>query len=122
MKRKVLALLAVLAAGTFSAAALADEAACLKPRLVQSWNNEGKHAIVVREIGGKRFRLELAGLCQGIENIVTMKVSSRGAGVCVERGDYITYTYHELGPQQCMIESVEPYEEEAPAGSQPSGE
>jgi hypothetical protein len=96
-----------LSAGVLTAPpALADDT-CLTPRLVSSWQNLGRHAIIVKAVGGRRWRLDLAGDCQGIENIVTMSVTSHGA--CVEQGDFVHYRYHQLGPQQCLITAVTPY-------------
>jgi Family of unknown function (DUF6491) len=114
MKRCVLSCLAVAAGLVLSGPALADDN-CLTPRQVQSWNNLGPHAIVVRATGGHRYRLDLAGTCLGLNNAVSLAVASRGTGLCVSSGDYITYRYHELGEQRCMITSVEPY---TPEGDQ----
>ena len=109
MKRhSVLSLVTIAAGLALLGPAHADDN-CLTPRQVQSWNNLGPHAIVVRATGGHRYRLDLAGTCLGLDNAISLKVSSRGTGQCVASGDFISYRYHELGEQRCMIAAVAPY-------------
>jgi hypothetical protein len=116
--------------GAFAAAALAGALAtggaaasesCLAPRQIQSWNNLGKNVIVVRTTRGTRYRLELAGICLGLEDAIALKVSSRGTGICVDEGDYVSYRYSGFGEQRCMITKIAPYVPETEGGAQPSG-
>ena len=119
------AVLSITAAAMLSTAgpSLAADDTCLTPRLVSSWQNLGKHAIIVKAVGGRQWRLDLAGDCQGIENIVTMSLTMHGT--CVEQGDFVHYRYHELGPQQCLITAVSPYTpgpaQDEPQDQHPSG-
>ena len=107
MKPNVIPAIALASGLAIGGPALA--AGCLTPAQVESWNNLDAHSIVVRATGGHRYRLDLGGTCIGLKNAISLKVSSRGTGLCVATGDYISYRYHGFGEQRCLISSVEPY-------------
>ncbi len=83
--------------------------ACLSPRMIQSWNNLDDQSIVVRAVGGKYWRLDLGGGCLGLKDAIDVRVALYGVGVCVDKGDYISYRYHQFGPQRCLITGISPY-------------
>jgi Family of unknown function (DUF6491) len=120
--KRVLFLFAAAVVVAVAAGPAAASEACLAPSQITSWNNLGKHDIVVRTTRGTRFRLELASVCLGLRDAISLQVSSRGVGVCVEEGDYISYRYSGFGEQRCMITRIAPYvPEEEPDAAAPSG-
>ena len=101
-------------------AAAADSAAetppvtepCLHPSRIVSYRDLNETALIVRAIGGKWYRLDLAGGCMGLDDMVSVGVHQHGVGICVQKGDEITYNYHGFGQQRCLITRVSPYASE----------
>jgi hypothetical protein len=91
------------------AAAANEPDPCLSPRSIVSYRDLNDRALIVRAVGGKYFRLDLAGGCMGLDDMVAVGVRQHGVGICVQKGDMITYSYHGFGPQQCLITGVSPY-------------
>jgi hypothetical protein len=119
MKRAGIFLTACLGTGIAAAPAIAAEAPCLHPSRIVSYNTLDNKTLIVRAIGGKRYRLELAGGCIGLDDVIALGVTQHGVGICVQKGDSISYRYHGFGEQQCLITSVSAY---TPKPETPEGE
>jgi hypothetical protein len=100
---------AVAVAAPATAAPAGEPVPCLSPHRIVSYRDLDDRALIVRAIGGKYYRLDLAGGCIGLDDMIAVGVRQRGVGVCVEKGDEITYNYHGFGPQRCLITGVSPY-------------
>lgn len=108
MRACIAVAIAVVAVAAAASPTLAAEP-CLHPRAILGYKTLDRHTIIVRAIGGKRWRLDVGGDCIGLDDVIALGVRQRGGGMCVEVGDSITYSFSGFGRQSCLITGVSPY-------------
>jgi hypothetical protein len=103
--------IAAFAAGPAAAAEAAAPPAepCLHRSRIVTYRDLNETALIVKAIGGKWYRVDLAGGCLGLDDMISVGVRQHGVGICVQKGDEITYNYHGFGQQRCLITGVSPY-------------
>jgi len=96
MKTKLI--LAALLASAAAVPAFAEDAApvapakyvCLQRSLVDGWGSRDDHSMVVDDRFGRKYLLNLAGLCSDLRFSIAAGIRGFGGGMmCVERGDRI---------------------------------
>jgi len=101
----LIALTAALAAGP----ALARPA-CLQQDQINNWRALDQRTLIVDDTFRKRFKIKLMTICQDLQfhERLAFKVIG-GIGLsCLSSGDEVI-AGSDIGPQHCVIQSIEPY-------------
>jgi hypothetical protein len=112
-------LTAVLVTGIFAASAATAqntrpapppaEKACLRPAQLYDYQPvPGNRAIVVTDLGRKRYRLTFMGTCRDLQYHIGLRFKTFGAGglSCVSRGDQILMN-DPVNPNPCIVQSID---------------
>jgi hypothetical protein len=120
MNRRFLTLLAALLAGSIMAlialpppSVLAqntrEERACLQNNRIYGWTVVNERALIVNDIYGRRFSIDLSSGCVGLTNatFALRFLTTTNLG-CLMRGDRISFEAPVLGPMSCFVRDVQP--------------
>ena len=120
MDRKFLTLPATLLAGSLTAlialhapSVLAqnarNERACLQNNRIYGWTVVNERALVVNDIYGRRFSVDLSSGCVGLTNatLALRFITATNLG-CLMRGDRISFRAPALGRMSCFVNDVQP--------------
>jgi len=120
MNRKLLILPAALLAGSLtalialpapsaSAQKTREQQACLQNNRIYGWIVVNERALIVNDIYGRRFSVDLSSGCVGLTNatLALRFLPPTNLG-CLMRGDRISFQALVLGPMSCFVNDVQP--------------
>jgi Family of unknown function (DUF6491) len=120
MNRKFLLLPAALLAGSLtalialnassaSAQGTREQQACLQNNRIYGWTVVNERALIVNDIYGRRFSVDLSSGCVGLTNatLALRFLTTTDLG-CLMRGDRISFRAPVLGPMSCFVNDVQP--------------
>jgi hypothetical protein len=120
MNRTFLMLPAALLAGSITAlAALSppsasaqntrEQQACLQNNRIYGWTVVNERALIVNDIYGRRFSVDLSSGCVGLTNatLALRFLTTTDLG-CLMRGDRISFRAPVLGAMSCFVNDVQP--------------
>jgi hypothetical protein len=120
MNRKFLVLPAALLAGSLtalvalkvpsaSAQSTREQQACLQNNRIYGWIVVNERALIVNDIYGKRFSVDLSSGCVGLTNatLALRFLTTTNLG-CLMRGDRISFRAPVLGAMSCFVNDVQP--------------
>ena len=118
MNRRFLMLPAALLAGSLtalialnapSASAQNTRDACLQNNRIYGWIVVNERALIVNDIYGRRFGVDLSSGCVGLTNatLALRFLTTTNLG-CLMRGDRISFQAPVLGPMSCFVNDVQP--------------
>jgi len=120
MNRKLLILPAALLAGSLtalialpapsaSAQNTRERQACLQNNRIYGWIVVNERALIVNDIYGRRFSVDLSSGCVGLTNatLALRFLTPTNLG-CLMRGDRISFQAPVLGPMSCFVNDVQP--------------
>ena len=120
MDRKILVLPAALLAGgltalvalnvpSASAQNTRQQQACLQNNRIYGWMVVNERALIVNDIYGRRFSVDLSSGCVGLTNatLALRFLTTTDLG-CLMRGDRISFRAPVLGPMSCFVNDVQP--------------
>src|SRR5258707_10714857 len=120
MNRNFLVLPAALLAGSLTAlvalsppSAVAqntrEEQACLQNNRINGWTVVNERALIVNDIYGRRFSVDLSSGCVGLTNAtVALRFLTTTNLGCLMHGDRISFRAPVLGPMSCIVNDVQP--------------
>jgi hypothetical protein len=119
MNRKLLILSAALLAGGITALAALNAPsssaqntraqACLQNNRIYGWIVVNERALIVNDIYGRHFSVDLSSGCVGLTNatLALRFLTTTNLG-CLMRGDRISFRAPVLGPMSCFVNDVQP--------------
>src|ERR1700676_5518878 len=120
MNRNFLALPAALLAGAITALVALhatsvraqdtrEQRACLQNNRIYGWTVVNERALIVNDIYGRRFSVDLSSGCVGLTNatFALRFLTATNLG-CLMRGDRIRFAAPVLGPMSCFVRDVQP--------------
>ena len=128
MNRKFLVLPAALLAGSITAlvalhapSATAqntrEQRACLQNNRIYGWTVVNERALIVNDIYGRRFSVDLSSGCVGLTNATfALRFLTTTDLGCLMRGDRISFEAPVLGPMSCFVRDVQPLAGRASGG------
>jgi hypothetical protein len=128
MNRKFLVLQGALLAGSLtalvalhapfaSAQNTRDERACLQNNRIYGWTVVNERALIVNDLYGRRFSVDLTSGCVGLTNatLALHFITATNLG-CLMHGDRISFRAPALGPMSCFVRDVQPLSGRARGG------
>ena len=128
MKWKFLVMPAALLAGSLTALVALDapsaraqntreEQACLQNNRIYTWTVVNERGLIVNDIYGRRFSVDLSSGCVGLTNAtLALRFITKTNLGCLVRGDRISFRAPVLGPMSCFVNDVQPLEGRARGG------
>lgn len=101
-------LLAAVAAPAFAG----NNDACLMRRYIDGWGARNDHSMVVNDRFGRKYLLNLTGVCDDINFAMGVGIRSLGGApdTCVERGDHIIMRGGGAFPHStCWVSKIQVY-------------
>ena len=120
MKWKFLVMPAALLAGSLTALVALDapsaraqntreEQACLQNNRIYTWTVVNERALVVNDIYGRRFSVDLSSGCVGLTNAtVSLRFLTTTNLGCLMHGDRVSFRAPALGRMSCIVNDVQP--------------
>ena len=120
MNRKLLILPAALLAGSLtalialpapsaSAQNTRERQACLQNNRIYGWIVVNERALIVNDIYGRRFGVDLSSGCVGLTNATySLRFFTATNLGCLRRGDQIGFQAPALGAMSCFVRNVQP--------------
>ena len=86
-----------------------NERACLQNNRIYGWTVVNERALIVNDIYGRRFSVDLSSGCVGLTNatLALRFITTTDLG-CLMRGDRIGFEAPVLGPMSCFVRDVQP--------------
>jgi hypothetical protein len=128
MNSKFLVLQAALLAGSLtalvalyapsaSAQDTREERACLQNNRIYGWTVVNERALIVNDLYGRRFSVDLSSGCVGLTNATfTLRFITATNLGCLRRGDRISFRAPALGAMTCFVRDVQPLSGRARGG------
>ena len=120
----VLLAAAVPASAADTAPAKAASHVCLQRSHIDGWGARDKKSMIIDDIFGKKYLLNLAGACDDLQFSMAAGVKGFGGpGMCVERGDKIVMRGGGVGMHgPCWVTKVQYYTPEMAAADKAARE
>jgi hypothetical protein len=92
-----------------SAQGTREQQACLQNNRIYGWIVVNERALIVNDIYGRRFSVDLSSGCVGLTNatLALRFLTTTNLG-CLMRGDRVSFRAPVLGPMSCFINDVQP--------------
>src|SRR5258708_868834 len=86
-----------------------EQQACLQNNRIYGWTVVNERALVVNDIYGRRFSVDLSSGCVGLTNatFALRFLTTTNLG-CLMRGDRVSFEAPVLGPMSCFVRDVQP--------------
>ena len=86
-----------------------EQQACLQNNRIYGWTVVNERALIVNDIYGRRFSVDLSSGCVGLTNatFALRFLTTTNLG-CLMRGDRISFRAPVLGPMSCFVNDVQP--------------
>lgn len=99
-----------LAALVFSAVPAMAAPGCLKMVNLYSWHELGRHAVILENVGHRKFKVDYSGYCGNLKYAMSIGVKSQSPSdlSCLQRGD-ILLTHTANQNYRCVVEDISPY-------------
>ena len=109
--------LIALSAPSASAQNTREQQACLQNNRIYGWIVVNERALIVNDIYGRRFGVDLSSGCVGLTNatFALRFLTTTNLG-CLMRGDRVSFRAPVLGPMSCFVNDVQPLEGRARGG------
>jgi hypothetical protein len=91
--------------------------ACLQNNRIYGWTVVNERALIVNDIYGRRFSVDLSSGCVGLTNatLALRFITATNLG-CLMRGDRIAFRAPVLGGMSCFVNDVQPLADRARGG------
>jgi hypothetical protein len=101
--------LIALNAPSASAQGTREQQACLQNNRIYGWIVVNERALIVNDIYGRRFSVDLSSGCVGLTNatLALRFLTTTDLG-CLMRGDRVSFDAPVLGPMSCFVRDVQP--------------
>ena len=101
--------LIALSAPSASAQNTREQQACLQNNRIYGWIVVNERALIVNDIYGRRFGVDLSSGCVGLTNatFALRFLTTTNLG-CLMRGDRVSFEAPVLGPMSCFVRDVQP--------------
>lgn len=86
-----------------------EEQTCLQNNRIYGWTVVNERALVVNDIYGRRFSVDLSSGCVGLTNatLALRFLTTTDLG-CLMRGDRVSFRAPALGQMSCFVNDVQP--------------
>ena len=83
--------------------------ACLQNNRIYGWTVVNERALIVNDIYGRRFSVDLSSGCVGLTNAeLALRFITKTNLGCLMRGDRISFRAPALGRMSCFVNDVQP--------------